>query len=98
MRIVWSPRALDRVSEAASFIARDKPDAAEQWVDDLFAAVARLARFPELGRTVPEVKRPEIRQITVGIYRVIYRVAGGKVAVLTVHGRRLFDPAEVEPP
>jgi len=30
--VEWSPLALDRVSDIARYIARDNPDAAEQWV------------------------------------------------------------------
>ena len=35
--------------------------------------VARLERFPELGRIVPEYDDPGIRELIVGAYRVVYR-------------------------
>lgn len=54
MKVEWSPLALDRVSEIARYIAKDNPDAAERWVNELFDAVERLADFPESGRIVPE--------------------------------------------
>jgi toxin ParE1/3/4 len=41
MKVVWSPLALQRVREHAEYIARDRPQAAEQWVDGIFAAVGR---------------------------------------------------------
>ena len=44
MRVVWSPLALERVEDMARYIAEDNPDAAEKWVDDLFATVERLHR------------------------------------------------------
>lgn len=37
--IEWSPLALERVGEIASYIALDKPSAAESWVDGLFESV-----------------------------------------------------------
>lgn len=46
MRIVWSPLASDRVSEAADYIAHDNPDAAEKWVRKLFGLVSRLPQSP----------------------------------------------------
>jgi plasmid stabilization system protein ParE len=53
MKIVWSPLVLERVEDTARYIAKDSPDAAVRWVEDLFSAVERLADFPESGRMVP---------------------------------------------
>lgn len=96
MRVVWSPLAIERAAEAARYIARERPGTAEQWVTDLFATVGTLTKFPERGRRVPEVDRPDLRELLFGGYRVVYRVEAKRVSVLTVrHGRRLFDPSEV---
>jgi toxin ParE1/3/4 len=43
--------------EIGSWIAADRPGAAAKLVGDLFAAVERLAIFPESGRAVPEFER-----------------------------------------
>ena len=83
MEIVWSPLALERVESIARHIAEDKPGAAIEWVDGLFASVERLAGFPESGRVVPEVGARRIREVMFGAYRVIYSV-GAQVDVLTV--------------
>ena len=74
MRVVWAPIALDRAEEAARFIAEDRPSAAAKWIDGLFAAVSELRRFPERGRMVPEMGRPEVREILYGRHRVVYRI------------------------
>jgi len=55
VKVEWSPLALDRVSDIARYIAKDNPGAAEQWVNELFDSVERLADLPESGRVVPEV-------------------------------------------
>ena len=39
----------------------------------LVAAVGRLREFPESGRVVPERNTPEIREVIVQPYRVVYR-------------------------
>lgn len=97
MRIVWSPLAIQRVREAAEYIACHKPGAARRWVRGVFKAVGRLAELPHSGRVVPELGRPDIREVIYGGYRIIYRVSPEAVLVLTVrHGRRLMDEAEVE--
>ncbi|MCP5316276.1 MAG: type II toxin-antitoxin system RelE/ParE family toxin [Chromatiaceae bacterium] len=96
MKVEWSPLALDRVSEIARYIAKDNPDAAERWVNDLFDAVERLVDFPESGRIVPEVGVRRIREVIFGAYRVIYSVKD-KVEILTVRrGSRLLDVSEID--
>lgn len=95
MRIVWSPLALERVEDIARYIAEDNPDAAVQWVDDLFVTVERLADFPISGRMVPEVGSPRIRELIFGTYRVIYRVKD-QVDILTVRrGSQLLRMSEI---
>ena len=97
MRVVWSPLALDRAAEAAQHIARDRPDAAEKWIDGLFGAVAKLVQFPRRGRVVPEVERTEIRELIYSSYRVVYRLDPNLILVLTVrHQRRRFTEEALE--
>ncbi len=96
-RVVWSPLALRRAREAADFIARDDPAAAVRWARGLFASVKTLSAHPRRGRVVPELLREEIRELIYGNYRLIYRVSGRRIEVLTVrHGRRRFDPEEAD--
>lgn len=98
MKVVWAPLAIERAVEQARFIAADKPEAGRRWLDGLFAAVGKLAKFPQLGKMVPELERPEIREIAFGSHRVIYRVEKRQVSVLTIrHGRRLLDAGEIDP-
>jgi plasmid stabilization system protein ParE len=54
----------------------------------------RLSQFPRSGRIVPELGRDDIREVIVQSYRVIYRLRGDEVEILTVHhsARRLDDP------
>jgi len=67
-----------------------------RWLDRLLDAVVALAEFPDRGRAVPELQRPDIRELIVAPYRVMYRRDAKRVVVLTVrHGRRQFDADEV---
>ncbi|MCL4691168.1 MAG: type II toxin-antitoxin system RelE/ParE family toxin [Candidatus Hydrogenedentes bacterium] len=83
MKIVWSPLALERVEEIAAYIARDNPDAAVRWVEELFDRVDQLNAYPASGRVVPEIGVSRIREIAHGAYRVLYSVST-KVEILTV--------------
>lgn len=96
MKVVWSPLSLDRIGEIADYIAQDNSSAAVEWVESVFTKAARLARFPESGRVVPELKRADIREIIHRNYRVIYRVRKGRVAILTIrHGRQRLPLADL---
>jgi plasmid stabilization system protein ParE len=63
-------------------------------VNRIKKAVGRLRRFPESGSWVPEWDRPDIREIFVGDYRIIYRIKPERVEILTVFqgARRLRGP------
>jgi len=96
VKVVWSPLAERRTAEAFAYVASDRPSAAVRWLDRLLDAVATLAEFPDRGRAVPELQRPDIRELIVAPYRVMYRRDAKRVVVLTVrHGRRQFDADEV---
>jgi toxin ParE1/3/4 len=51
--------------------------------------VEELRGFPNLGRSVPEADREDIREIIFQGYRVIYQITADHLLVLTViHGSR----------
>jgi plasmid stabilization system protein ParE len=47
-------------------------------------AVERLKAFPQSGRMVPERNNPEIREVIVKPYRVVYRLRAETVEIVTV--------------
>ena len=83
-QIVWSPQALRDIESIRMYIAEDSPRVAELVVGRIIQAVERLRNFPESGRKVPERNDPEIREVIVPPYRVVYRVRGGTVEIATV--------------
>lgn len=92
----WTPQAADDLEAIANFIAADSPQYAKLFAMDVLVAVERMADFPNSGRVVPELKDPAIREILFGSYRIVYRVRGDLVEVLTVyHGARLLDPSRL---
>ncbi|WP_027360799.1 type II toxin-antitoxin system RelE/ParE family toxin [Desulforegula conservatrix] len=96
MNIIWSPLAVDRVSEIAEYIAQDKPSAAEQWVKTVFSKVEHLKSSPEIGRIVPEIENNQFRELIYGNYRIIYRIEPKQISVLTVrHGKQILPIEEI---
>lgn len=97
MKVVWSPRAQRRALEIADAIAADRPEAAAAWLEELIARVGELDRLAKRGQMMPEIGKPEYRELTLAPYRVIYRIYAPRIIVLTVrHSRRAFDRREVE--
>ncbi|OGP97736.1 MAG: plasmid stabilization protein [Deltaproteobacteria bacterium RBG_19FT_COMBO_46_9] len=96
MKIIWSPLAIDRASEIAEYIARDKPSAAEKWVDKIFSKVEQLRSSPEIGRIVPEIRNEQFRELIYGNYRIIYRIEKKQISILTIrHGKQILPINEI---
>jgi len=94
--IRWTQQASDDLEAITEFIANDSVVYAQLFVIDVLDAIDRLVDFPELGRIVPEVDNPSIREIIFGNYRIVYRFRKEIVEVLTLyHGARLLDPSKL---
>ena len=97
MKIIWSPLAIDKTSEIAGYIAKDKPTVAQDWIDKIFQKVDILKSSPKLGRVVPEVRRKDVRELIFGNYRIIYRVENTSISILTIrHGKQILPMEEIE--
>ncbi len=84
------------LDEAVDYIAAERPASALRWLDETMERVRSLERFPDLGRIVPELQRPEIREVLVDPYRVPYHWDNQQVTILAVlHDRRLFELGSV---
>ncbi len=87
--VVWSELAWRDLENAADYIAQDSPHYAAAFVGELRDASRALAEFSGRGRVVPELNDPEIRELIVGSYRLVYQVAADRVTILAViHGAR----------
>ncbi|ANS87754.1 hypothetical protein VSVS12_04054 [Vibrio scophthalmi] len=87
MKVVWSPLALEKLGDAAEFIALDNPAAAKNWVNEIFDKTDLLGTMPEMGRMVPEMPHTQYREILFGHYRIIYSL-GLEIRILTVRNCR----------
>jgi len=91
IRLTWSPQALRDVEAIREYIATDSTRYADLVVRRIVASVERLEAFPDSGRVVPERNDPQIREVIVRPYRVVYRRGAGEVEIATVfHASRLF--------
>ena len=84
MKVIWSRQSLERLSEIEDFIARDSPERTERFVDYLTERGNSVSRNPQIGRIVPEISNPSIREIIAKKYRIIYKVQHDAIEILTV--------------
>ncbi len=94
-RVLWTRTASGDLAEIIDFIAGDSPDRAPKILDGIESAAGKLDVMPLRGRVVPELAVFGIRnyrQIVYSPWRIIYRIAGREVFVLTVlDGRRHLE-------
>jgi|SRR5947209_561496 len=89
MKVEWSEPAIRAVAELRAYIARDSYAYADAVVHRLLSGILRLEEFPRSGRPVPEADDESIREIIVAPYRIIYRIRGEALTLVTViHGAR----------
>lgn len=89
----WSQRARADLKAIHDYIATDSPDEAKAVVLDILARAAALPETPRIGRRVPELDDPEIREVPARSWRVIYQLRGNGVFIVTlVHRRRAPAP------
>lgn len=98
MKVLFSPLALDRIAAIEAHLREVAGRAAAEKLVTHFKQKARLlASMPRLGRCVPELSAPDIRELIVAPYRMVYEVrdAVGVVQVHTViHARQQFPIEE----
>src|SRR5207245_3820538 len=85
----WLPSALDDLFQIAEYISANAPQAADQFIQAVFAKTKQLRDFPYLGSICPYY--PKARQLIHGNYVIYYTVHRNEVTVrAVVHGARLF--------
>lgn len=91
--LAWSPEAIEDIESIAAYIERDSAWYAKAVASKIVETVETIPEFPELGRMVPEVGDPAIRERFAYSYRIIYRLEPERVLVAAViHGSRLLQP------
>ena len=95
-KIVWTDNALHDIFQIYSYIALDSPVNAGAFTDRLMdSAEKQLNVSPTIGRIVPEIQDPAIREIIYEKYRVMYHFEDDVVSITHVrHGARDFSKVE----
>ena len=92
----WSARARADLKAIHDYIAKDSPTNAQTVVREILSRAATLPATPRVGRQVPELDDPDIREVPVHAWRVIYQLRGTTVFIVTlVHRRRAPAPEQL---
>ena len=93
--LIWSREALDDVDSIAEYISRDSLYHAQLVAERLFELGESLREYPKIGRIVPELGDPQIRECFLYSYRLIYELKDEEIHILAViHGKRLLESVE----
>jgi plasmid stabilization system protein ParE len=94
MRVLWTAASARRIEEIRDFVAVDDPAAASRLAAELVTLGESLRTLPLRGRRVPEFADRELRELILRNYRMVYRVRGSAVEVLTVFEAHRLIPNE----
>jgi len=79
------------------FIAHDFRHYAKKLTQDIREKADILDQLPKLGKTVPEVKDDNVRELSLYSYRTIYEIKDRRVFVTAVvHKRKDFKVGDIE--
>ncbi len=86
-KVHWADIAEEDLKNIILYIADDSPTNARKIFEKIKKNALNLAHLPERGRVVPELHDQGIflyRELIVAPWRIVYRISGKKVYVLSV--------------
>ena len=96
MKLIWSKEALTRLIEIEEFIAEDNVIKAVEFTNYLVDQSLIIEENPKIGRVVPEFTDENIRELLIKGYRLVYRLSGGRLDILTLfEGHRQIRKEEI---
>ena len=88
-KVIYAPEADDDLEAIVDYIARDKPQAARDWLTQIRRTCETLAAQPEAGEARKGFAVAGCRSFSVGQYVLLFRAIEGGIEVSRViHGSR----------
>ena len=84
-KVVFTQAALADLDEILEFTALNYPALVGPLEQRIRAVVARIARWPESGRAVPERAAVRVVPLIRFPFRVFYRIRGDGIEILHIH-------------
>ena len=73
-KVIIAPRAISDLRDIVLYVSPDRPEAAKKLGYALIEKTRVLSSLPRSGTVVREFANPDIRQLVLPPYRIIYRV------------------------
>ncbi len=90
-KVILTPQSIGDLEAIVTFIAKDNPERARTFGNELIDRALSVATFPGRGRVVPEIGEPAVREIIHGSYRIIYEIFPESASIFVLrfwHGAR----------
>ena len=98
-QIRWTEKASSDLENIHTFISKDSPFYANQFIESLLNATKIFVETPNCGRKVPELENYGFRELIYKGYRIVYRVINDSkdIEVLAiVHSSRDLNSNMIE--
>jgi len=71
------------------YLGRYSPQYSRLFALKVTESVDKLSKFPKIGRIVPEIENPKIRELLFKSYRIIYQIKQEFIEIVSIfHGSR----------
>jgi len=91
-RLIWLPEALLDLARLRDFVRVHNPSAAQRAAHRIREAVRRLPDHPSIGRPVPDIERPTLRDLFIPFgqagYWLRYAVRDDEIIIARIWHRR----------
>jgi plasmid stabilization system protein ParE len=88
-KVVWAESAWRDLEQVADYIAEDSPAYAAAFVGRIRERAGTLDQLAYRGRIVPELGEPNLRELLIGNYRLLYEIHDDTIGILAlIHGAR----------
>ncbi len=95
--VKWSNPAKSDLKQVYDHIAQNSKFYAQKVIAEIVERSEVLSEFPHIGRIVPEIDDPNIRELFIYSYRLIYDIGKNEITVLgLVHGKRDFSSGNLD--
>ena len=82
--VIWSILAKEDLKQIYKFIKNDSKYYAIKVSQEFIEKSKGLIEFSKMGRIVPEIDNPDIRELIVYSYRLIYQISPDRIEILAI--------------
>ena len=84
MKLEWSKTARDNLESIRQYVSARSTASGQRVIASIIARCEQVAKFPLSGHVVTEFDYPQIRQVIVEQYRIVYHLAPDKTTIVAV--------------